>query len=343
MGVDSTSASVQNDPTVMIQSRSFNHTWVSYSACTIWTAGLSGQSSLASRSLRLNTAATGYISGTVLNAPNVRIVRSSFDDTQLIADTVAENHIVIPHITGLLRRPPSGPGPDFLIRLAGTGIIADWQTGSYGVLNPKVWSDVDDIEAITSLPVGSLHQPANKILQAAAAAHGDMLNAAIIYLPGIYGPGRGPGNKRSLLVPEMCENMIELRHAFSAQSDANQRSWVHVDDLMKLYLKLVEANVAGRGCGVREGGKRSAWFPSDQEPKRLSVEAAREMRGGLSWEPVGLYTWACNTCARADRAREVLGYAPDAPSLWDALECDLLAAVEHVKRNGSTYYPGLRL
>lgn len=43
----------------------------------------------------------------------------------------------------------------------------------------------------------------------------------------------------------MCENMIELGHAFYAQSGANRRSWVHVDDLMKVYLKLVEAAVAG--------------------------------------------------------------------------------------------------
>ena len=68
----------------------------------------------------LSTAATGYIGGTVLDAlvtrhpeysitallrtvpdgfaaryPNVRIVRGSFDDTQLIADTAAKNDIII--------------------------------------------------------------------------------------------------------------------------------------------------------------------------------------------------------------------------------------------------------
>jgi len=78
-------------------------------------------------------------------------------------------------------------------------------------------------------------------------------------------------------------------------------------------------------------------------PKSLSVETVRQMRGPSSWEPMGVYTWASNTRARADRAREVLGYAPDAPSLLDTLEGDLLAAVEHVKRNGPTYCPGLRL
>ena len=44
--------------------------------------------------------------------------------------------------------------------------------------------------------------------------------------------------------------MVELGHAFYAQSGANRGSWVHVDDLMKGYLKLVETAVAGGGDAV---------------------------------------------------------------------------------------------
>ena len=58
---------------------------------------------------------------------------------------------------------------------------------------------------------------------------------------------------------------------------------------------------------------------------------------------MGLYTWACNTRTRPDRARKLLGYEPNALNLWDCLEGDLLAAVEHVKQNGPTYCPKLRL
>lgn len=152
------------------------------------------------------------------------------------------------HIAGLLRR--SQPGPGFLIRLAGTGIIADWQNGPYAVLNPKVWSDIDDIDDITSLPDDYLHRPADKILQAAAAQHGDRLKTAIICPSGIYGQGRGPGNIRSLLIPEMCENIIELGYSFYALTGANRRSWIHVDDVANIYLKLVEAAVAGGGNAV---------------------------------------------------------------------------------------------
>lgn len=75
----------------------------------------------------------------------------------------------------------------------------------------------------------------------------------------------------------------------------------------------------------------------------MPVETVREMQGGSSWEPMGVYTWACNTRARADRARSLLGYAPSAPNVQSALEGDLLDAVEHVKQNGPRYCPGLRL
>lgn len=55
---------------------------------------------------------------------------------------------------------------------------------------------------------------------------------------------------RSLLLPEMCENIIELGHSFYTQSGQNRRSWVHIDDLMGLYVALVEAAVAGGGEAV---------------------------------------------------------------------------------------------
>ena len=80
-----------------------------------------------------------------------------------------------------------------------------------------------------------------------------------------------------------------------------------------------------------------------EQPKQLSIETVRNMRGGSSWEPMGLYTWACNTRTRSDRAMKFLGYSPTAPSLWDTMEADLLGAVEECRVHGPTYCPELRL
>lgn len=58
------------------------------------------------------------------------------------------------------------------------------------------------------------------------------------------------GNTQSLLLPEMCERMIFMGHPFYTGSGANRRTWVHIDDLMKIYVALVEAAAAGGGEAV---------------------------------------------------------------------------------------------
>jgi nucleoside-diphosphate-sugar epimerase len=164
------------------------------------------------------------------------------------------------HIEGLLRR----SGPSFLIRLGGTGLIADWQDGSnYGELNPKVWSDIDDIDEITSLPDDYLHRNMDKIVQAAAAEHGDKLKCAIICPPGIYGPGRGMVRKQSLFIPEMGREILKLGAPYYTKSGENRRAWVHIDDLMDLYMAVIESAVAGGGNAVWGREVRSLAMPKN--------------------------------------------------------------------------------
>jgi nucleoside-diphosphate-sugar epimerase len=121
-----------------------------------------------------------------------------------------------------------------------------------GKLNPKVWSDIDDIDAITSLPDQALHRNVDKIIQEAAAANGEKLKTAIICPPDIYGPGRGPGKTHSVYVPVFFDEIKKSGTAFYAGEGKNTRSWVHIEDLMTVYLKLVEAAVAG-GSGADWG------------------------------------------------------------------------------------------
>lgn len=153
------------------------------------------------------------------------------------------------HIAGLLRvATPSSPR--FFIRLGGTGIIADWADPTYyGETNPKIWSDVSDLDTITTLPDTALHRSTEKIVQEAAAQHGDRLKCAIVCSCGVYGPGRGPGNTQSLMVPEFYQDIMQSDHkrAFYIKSGGNTRSWVHIDDLASLYVRLVEAAAAGGG------------------------------------------------------------------------------------------------
>lgn len=150
------------------------------------------------------------------------------------------------HVAGLLRR----PGPSFLIRLGGTGVISDWEGPDYGELNPKEWSDLDNIDEITSLPDSAPHRKIEKYLQGVAVEHGDKLKCAIISSCGVYGRGKGMGNTQSILIPMFYDEIMKLGRAFYTGSGGNQRSWVHIDDLMQVYLRLVESAAVGGGNAV---------------------------------------------------------------------------------------------
>ncbi|EIN03917.1 NAD(P)-binding protein [Punctularia strigosozonata HHB-11173 SS5] len=324
------------------------------------------------------TGTTGYIGGTVLDTlynahpewsyivllrkvpdgfeekyPNVQIVKGDYDSIEVISQAASRADIVVHSgnsdhepsinalIAGLLKRPKTS----FLIHLSGTGIVADFREGKYvGELNPKVWSDIEDIDAITSLPDDALHRNVDKIIQAAAAAHGDKLKTAIVCPPDICGKGRGLGRTQSVLLPAYKAESIKLGAAVYTGSGGNARSWVHIEDLMKLYLSLVEAAAAGGGNA--DWGKEGYYFASTHEstqydlakasakclhakglilspePKQLSIE---EIDGLLSdWKIPGIarYLFAGNSRTRPDRATKLFGYTSTAPTLWDVLEAD---------------------
>jgi nucleoside-diphosphate-sugar epimerase len=204
--------------------------------------------------------------------PNVTIVKGDYDSTDIISKAASEAEVVVrtcstPTLTreietdccadngnsdhsasleaivsGLLSR----SGPSFLIHLSGTGIIADWRDPTYlGKLNPKVWSDVDDIDSITSRPDGELHRHTDKFIQESADKHGDKLKTAIMCPPDIYGPGRGPGRTQSVYFPLFWKEIQKNESPFYAGKGTNSRSWVHIEDLMTVYMHVIEAAVAG--------------------------------------------------------------------------------------------------
>ena len=86
--------------------------------------------------------------------------------------------------------------------------------------------------------------------------------------PDIYGPGSGPGKVRSVYFPMYFEQARKLGYAFYAGGGTNTRSWVHVEDLMAVYLRVVEAAVAGGEDA--DWGKEVRLLPSSHSKHSLS-------------------------------------------------------------------------
>lgn len=331
------------------------------------------------------TGGTGYIGGSVLDTivtnhpeydvhallrnvpptfqsryPNVKVVKGDYDSFDILAEEASQANVVVHNgssdheaslnalITGLLRR--STPG--FLLHLSGTGIVADHLEDTYlGKLNPKIWSDIHDIDSIRSLPDGALHRGTEKILHSTIDEHGDKINIAIMCPPDIYGKGKGLAKTNSALVPHFVRYIKETREApIFYDEGANTRSWVHINDLMQLYLRVIESAAAGGGTAT--WGKEGYYFASTQEVSQLSF--AREVGSILQehgviadgkpvpitlekldslinyprYPKIGRYMLAANSRTRAERAEKLFGYAGKEPSLLESLKEDVLAEIE---------------
>ncbi|EIN13348.1 nucleoside-diphosphate-sugar epimerase [Punctularia strigosozonata HHB-11173 SS5] len=325
------------------------------------------------------TGTTGYIGGTVLDTlikahpdwsytvllrnvpaifaeryPHVRIVHGDYSSADVILAAASQADIVIHSgnsddepsikaiIAGLLTRNEAS----YLIHLSGTGIIDDWIEGTHlGEFNPKVWSDIDDIDAITSMRDDALHRNVDKIIQEAAVAHPDKLKTAIICPPCICGKGRGPGRTQSVLLPVLRTESLRRGAPFYYGSGANMRNWVHLDDLMQVYLKLVEAAAAKGGNAT--WGKEGYYFTTTHETSHLelAVEVGKILHAkGLISSPdpiqisldevdsllpdwgiprLGRYVIAGNSRTQPDRATKFLNFKPTGRTVWEDFEADM--------------------
>lgn len=247
-------------------------------------------------------------------------------------------------LSGLLKR--STPG--YLIHLSGTGIVSDWRSPSHlGHLNPKPWSDTYSLQEIQSLPVGGLHRN-TEILHDTIAKRSDRVNIARMCPPDIYGRGKGLANVHSALIPMFVEHVRTANdgRAFYLKDGLNTRSWVHIDDLMRLYLRVVEAAAtpiqhpaheyyfaATQEWSPIELAKATAevlyrnWVTWDPEPDQIGLDKLDSMANLPGFPRLARYLFASNSRTRPDRAERLFRYKGEASGLMEVLEQNVLDAV----------------
>ena len=124
-----------------------------------------------------------------------------------------------------------------------------------GELDPHVWSDIDDLAAIRSLPRDRVHRAVDALVFNAAATHGAHVHTAIVCAPDIYGslagadaPPGAPAEYRMLRL--YCDEMARHRAPIYVGEGKNRRSMVHIADLARLYVALVDETARSLRSGV---------------------------------------------------------------------------------------------
>ncbi|EEU36639.1 uncharacterized protein NECHADRAFT_86561 [Fusarium vanettenii 77-13-4] len=273
--------------------------------------------------------------------PSVKLVYGDLDDFDLLAEQVSKADITCHWASceheaaakaiaeGISRKVKDNAG--FVIHLSGADIICypDLNDETYGIKRDQVFDDWDGIGEVTSPPESAPHKEVD------LAILGIGSKTAIVCPPTIYGPGRGPGNQRSIQVPELALYSLKRGVGITVQGGENIWNSVHVHDLSKLWLKLVEA--AAQGGGKADWGSKGYYFVEngDFTWKAITEKISQEAKKQGLWEhekveslsvedadkvwSYASFFWGTNSRSRAIRARKILD--------WEPVEKDIFADV----------------
>ncbi|KAK0660695.1 hypothetical protein DIS24_g3289 [Lasiodiplodia hormozganensis] len=283
--------------------------------------------------------------------PKVRLVYGDLDSSELIAEEAAKADIVCnwancDHagaanaiVSGLSQRSSQGI-PSYYVHTSGTAIlmIQDQQLQVSGQPSTKVYDDIASIGELTSLPDPAWHRDVDKIVLAAANAPAHPLKTAIVCPPCIYGVGRGPGNTRSVQIPELTRHTLSRGKGFTIGEGQARWCSVHVQDLSAVFLALVaDAAAAVEAASLSTTTTTKAtWGPQgyyfaengefewgavaaliaaecakkglvkSAEIDHLTLDDVEKMVGNHLMGP----HWGQNSRCRANRARRELGWRP---------------------------------
>lgn len=270
--------------------------------------------------------------------PTVRLVYGTFDDAALLEAEAKEADVVLDCVdadheagaraiaAGLGQRSIDSPG--YWIHTSGTGILVhqDLESQTYGEPSPHVYDDWDGVAEVTGLPTHAPHRKVDKIVLDAGTEHAESIRTAIVCPPLIYGAGRGPGNIRSIQVPELIRCTLQRGEAMQVGAGENHWNTVHVHDLSQIYLRLVEE--AAKTGGTATWGKEGYYFAENGEivwgDVARQIAVAAHVQGLIASEKVvsispdeanqqtqaGATLWGTNSRGKAIRAGKVLDWEP---------------------------------
>jgi len=279
--------------------------------------------------------------------PKVRIVYGDLDSADILEEEAIKADIVYHFadadhegaaralLKGLSTHTPDRPG--WYIHTSGTGVLLwdDISAKSYGIRRSRVYDDWDGIgEVQLSIPDHSPHRKVDKIVLAGIGSPG-AVKTAIVCPPAIYGPGRGSGNVRSAQVYRLAAAVLKRQKGFLAGEGNNIWHEVHVRDLSNVFLLLGEAAAAGGGSAT--WGNEGYYFAESGEfvwgdIERAVAKAAFEKKLIPTGEvdvlekeqieaayPAGTILIGSNSRAHAIRAKKLLGWKPQQPSLSELI------------------------
>ena len=152
---------------------------------------------------------------------------------------------------------PKGPKSPYYIQISGASALAVNELADKsrvpGSASNIIYNDLTDLESIKSL----INQYPNRAVDnfMFSAAENSSVKTALVVPPMIYGLGRGPVNQRSIQIPSLVNATLKRQRGLQVGPGESRWSNIHVADLSRIFLHLVEKAVEGNEDGNVWGAK----------------------------------------------------------------------------------------
>lgn len=227
--------------------------------------------------------------------------------------------------------------PLWLIHTSGTGIltIEDQRADTCGIERPKQYNDWEGVSELVNLPSDAFHRNVDEIILGTGLQNSASVKVAVVCPPTIYGPGRGPGNTKSIQAYLLSAAVLKRKQGFLVGKGENVWHQVHVQDLSDVYLALGEAASEGGGKAtwneegyyLAENGSfvwgdiQRAVAQSAFEKKLIPSPDVESLDAAQTTEVffAGKYAWGSNSRGNSLRARKLFGWNPQKPKLIELI------------------------
>ena len=225
----------------------------------------------------------------------------------------------------------------WLIHTSGTGILTveDQRAGTCGIERPKQYNDWEGVSELINLPSDAFHRNVDEIILGIGLQNSASVKVAVVCPPTIYGPGRGPGNTKSIQAYLLSAAVLKRKQGFLVGKGENVWHQVHVQDLSDVYLALGEAASEGGGKAtwndegyyLAENGSfvwgdiQRAVAQSVFEKQLISSPDVESLDAAQTTEVLfgGKYAWGSNSRGISLRARKLFGWNPQKPKLIELI------------------------
>ena len=257
-----------------------------------------------------------------VRALGIEPILGTLDDAALLARASREADAVI-HAANSDHRPSveamlpalAGSGKLFL-QTSGSSIVGDQAAGEP---SDKVYAED------TALQPGPGRVARVAINDMVLAASRQGVRSVVLSPSLIYGEGRGL-HRESIQVPSMAR--VAKKYGVARHIGRGENIWsnVHIDDLVDLYLRILDKAPAGASY-FAENGENSMRQICVAVSRALGMDGRTSpmtlQEGAAEWgEGAANYTYGSNSRVRATRARREFGWSPSRPSLLENIAQD---------------------